>query len=136
MASAALYELLMRVILCNKRVAGPSPGTTPIDQAAWYLTENAAAKIDPKDLATRQGMSYVSFRHKFKQQTGLGPHQYHLRMKVQLAQNLLLTTPHSIKEITDKIGLSDPYHFSRLFRQIVGQSPSAFRREMAGMIAS
>jgi AraC-like DNA-binding protein len=51
----------------------------------------------------------------FKQETGMPPIEYFLRLKMQKAGQLLSLTGLSVKEIAANVGISDPYYFSRLF---------------------
>jgi YesN/AraC family two-component response regulator len=37
----------------------------------------------------------------------------------------------SVKEIAHQVGCADPYYFSRLFKKIVGSSPSEYREPPA-----
>lgn len=48
-------------------------------------------------------------------------------MKMQRAGQLLDLTDWSVKEIAGAVGLSDPYYFSRLFKKMMGCSPTAYR---------
>jgi ABC-type sugar transport system ATPase subunit len=83
--------------------------------------------IDFKDLASSVFMSYDNFRRKFKLQVGLSPNQYFIKLKVDRAKELLQYTDLEIKEIAERIGLSDPYYFSRLFKGWEGRSPLSYR---------
>jgi len=129
-AGAALYRLLMLVVSLGDRVLPESRGGTAIERAVWHLSEHTAETVNVRDLARRVGMGYASFRKRFREQTGHGPHQYHLRLRIQLAQHLLLTTDKTVREVAFAAGFSDPYYFSRLFRRIAGVPPRGYRREM------
>jgi ABC-type sugar transport system ATPase subunit len=83
--------------------------------------------VDFKGLASSVYMSYDNFRRKFKLQVGLSPNQYFIKLKVDRAKELLQFTDLEIKEIAERIGLSDPYYFSRLFKAWEGRSPLSFR---------
>ncbi len=48
-----------------------------------------------------------------------------LQLRVQYAQQLLTQTEMSVKEVGYRLGFSNPYHFSRVYKQIVGRPPSA-----------
>jgi YesN/AraC family two-component response regulator len=52
---------------------------------------------------------------------------YFSRLKVQHACRLLDTTSARIQEVGTEIGYPDPYYFSRLFREVMGMSPRAYR---------
>lgn len=80
--------------------------------------------------AKNEGISYESFRKQFKNETGTGPNQYLLRMKMNRAKSLLLRPDLTIKEVAEKLQFDDPYHFSRLFKNKTGSSPSEYRKAL------
>jgi ABC-type sugar transport system ATPase subunit len=93
-------------------------------------------KIEESDLdfhaiADSLFMSYDNFRRKFKQQAGISPNQYFIRLKIDRAKELLLFTDLEIKEISEKLGFSDPYYFSRVFKDWERVSPVKFRSSNA-----
>ncbi|MBN1674679.1 MAG: helix-turn-helix domain-containing protein [Kiritimatiellae bacterium] len=130
LAGAALFKLLMLLLAWQKQAPRKGHGARAIEDAIWFLHHHAADPVDPVALAEKAGMSYASFRKKFKRQTGLAPHQFHLHARMQMARHFLATTNLGVKEVAFKIGFSDPYYFSRLFTRIVGQSPTAYRHDM------
>jgi len=44
-----------------------------------------------------------------------------------IAQQLLRDTSLSVKDITEKVGFVDPFHFSKRFKQCSGLSPAQYR---------
>ena len=74
------------------------------------------------------GMSLFHFSRSFKQSTGLPPHQYILRRRIEHAKSLLKTNELGIAEIGQRLGFSDQSHFKMIFRKFVGATPLASRR--------
>ena len=62
-----------------------------------------------------------------KQKTGHSPLAYYNLLKIQEACNLLDNTPMKLNQICYKLGIDDPYYFSRLFTKIMGMSPRNYR---------
>ncbi len=56
------------------------------------------------------------------------PYQYLLRLKMNLAADLLQQPGAMVKGVAEHAGFSDPFHFSRTFKSVFGLSPDAFRR--------
>jgi AraC-like DNA-binding protein len=54
------------------------------------------------------------------------PYQCLLRLKMQHAAARLQTTNATIKQVADELGFSDPFHFSRVFKAVLGVPPSRF----------
>lgn len=67
------------------------------------------------------------FSRLFKKRTGMSPKQYLLKIRMERAKELLLTTDHSIKEIAATVGYNDPLYFSKLFYKAEGMAPSKYR---------
>ena len=63
--------------------------------------------------------------HQFTTRTcGLSPARAHLRFRLEFARKALRETDDTIKEISLRLGFTDPYHFSRMYRRHFGQAPS------------
>lgn len=99
-----------------------------VQQARYFLLEHCAEDIAMGDLARQLGLSYSRFRSMFKEHTGTAPHQYQLDIRMNKARDLLLHSKRSISEISDHLGFSSAYYFSRLFKKRNGCSPSEYRK--------
>lgn len=64
----------------------------------------------------------------FRRYDHQSPYQYLLRLKVNAAAGRLHESGVLIKQLAAKMGFADPFHFSRVFRNILGASPAAFRK--------
>lgn len=74
-------------------------------------------------LAARDsGISYSLLRQKFREVTGLPPHQFVIRERINRACRYL-NEGCSVQEAGEKAGISNPYYFSRLFKKITGVAP-------------
>ncbi|ALS26481.1 AraC family transcriptional regulator [Paenibacillus sp. 32O-W] len=98
-----------------------------LEQAIRYMTDHLADSFRLSDLARHTGLSKQHLIYLFNRETGCPPVEYFLRMKMQRAGQLLDLTDWSVKEIAGAVGLSDPYYFSRLFKKMMGCSPTAYR---------
>ncbi len=84
-------------------------------------------KID--DYAQEFNVGRTTFFAKIKSIIGYTPHEYVRIKRMKRAAELLLQTDDNISEICYKVGLNDPYYFSRIFKGIYGKSPSQFRKD-------
>jgi AraC-like DNA-binding protein len=98
-----------------------------LEDAIRYMTDHLADSIKLPELAQYTGVSKQHLIHIFNQKTGVPPVEYFLRMKMQQAGQMLDLTDLNVKEIGNAIGISDPYYFSRLFKKIMGYSPTEYR---------
>ena len=64
----------------------------------------------------------------FRRYDHQSPYQYLLRLKMNLAAELLQQPASLVKQVAEETGFGDPFHFSRAFKTVFGLSPDAFRR--------
>lgn len=83
--------------------------------------------LDLRKLSADLGVSYSHFRHAFKARLGISPKQCHLQVRLQKAQDLLVNTDKSVKEIADILGFESAFHLSKQFKERLGDAPSAWR---------
>lgn len=97
--------------------------------AKHWMYKKINSSIDLKQLAADYGVSYSKFRIDFKKQTGISPLQYYLQLKIEKAKELLAQSNKTQKEIAYSLGFDSDYYFNRLFKEKVGKTPNAFRKE-------
>jgi AraC-like DNA-binding protein len=113
----------------------PAPRLARGGLAAWQakraqdtLAANLEGDISLADLANDCGLSASHFSRAFRQSTGLSPHRWLVRRRVDRAKRLLPDRKLSLAEIALSCGFTDQSHFTRVFSAIVGISPGAWRR--------
>src|SRR5262249_38394807 len=84
--------------------------------------------LDLKTLAAESGYSRNHFLRMFRAATGYSPHQYLLHLRVKQAQALLKDPSLRLIDIARACGFSSHAQLSRLFRQVIGITPSEYRR--------
>lgn len=113
------------------RVAGEkSNDGNVIDETIHFMTENLERSLTLSEIADYAGMSGSYLSSIFKQRTGHSPLSYFNLLKVRYACQLLDSTSMKLNRICYKVGMSDPYYFSRMFSKIMGMSPSAYRNRV------
>lgn len=80
------------------------------------------------DLARRAHLSESAFSRLFKKAIGLTPGEHLIRLRVQHAGQLLLSTAWPVAAVAVRSGFDDPNYFARQFRRITGVPPTEFRR--------
>ena len=97
------------------------------------MQEYARAHIDQtlsvEDLAHAARCSVASVHRQFKTYESLSPGRWMARLRVESAARLLRTSTLSVREVGEKVGLSDPFHFSRFFKREMGVSPRAYHQD-------
>jgi transcriptional regulator GlxA family with amidase domain len=89
------------------------------------------AYAEPLDVPTLARIAQVSEAHfirRFRAAFGETPNRYLQRRRVERAMWLLRSTDKSVTDICMDVGFASLGTFSRVFRDIVGEPPSAYRR--------
>jgi AraC-like DNA-binding protein len=89
----------------------------------------------PLDVAALARVAHVSpahFSRQFRATFGETPHRYLQRRRVERAMELLRETDRPVTEICFEVGFHSLGTFTRTFREIVGEPPSAYRVRFAG----
>lgn len=81
-----------------------------------------------KSMADRYDMSLTALKDCFKAVYGKPIHAFQREYKMQIATKLLVTTKKSIAEIAGMVGYENPNKFSAAFKDIIGQTPSEYRK--------
>jgi AraC-like DNA-binding protein len=101
--------------------------TQQINKAKVIMFENSHMDIKPEEIAEKICMSYSWFRHLFKKQTGLSPHQYIQELRIRKSKELLVSTTLTCQEIAYKIGYDSPLSFNIAFKKKTGYPPNKYR---------
>lgn len=114
--------------LANEIVVQEEEAESPmIRRARAYILANQADPIDLDKVAQAMHVSTFYFCKMFKKATGLTFTDYLSRVRVEKAKALLLNPHLRISEIAYDVGFQSLTHFNRMFRKIVGESPTAYR---------
>ena len=79
------------------------------------------------DMAALSRMPVETFRKRFVSEVGMPPQSYQLFCKMERAK-VLLKEGYTVRQAGIEVGMNDPYHFSKTFKNIVGMSPSAYSK--------
>lgn len=93
-----------------------------------YIDENFSQfNISPGRVADKCSVSVRYMSRLFKQIAAITPQDYIMRLKLNRAASLLLTTNMTVNQTAKEVGFADPYHFSRNFKKFHKISPLKFR---------
>ncbi|MEW6303084.1 MAG: helix-turn-helix domain-containing protein [Verrucomicrobiota bacterium] len=104
----------------------------PLGRVACYMSEHFREPIDNTHLAQLAGLSERTFERQFRRHYGLSPQQYIRRLRVRLACRDLVYSDHPIGRIAVEHGFTDQSHFTREFREEVGETPGDYRKAFRG----
>lgn len=139
------YEAMVRLLtifakhlamVANQIVVAEQNAEPPmITRAKEFIKANQGEDISLGDVAKAVNTSTFYFCKMFKKATGLNFTDYLSRIRIEKAKNLLLNPNLRISEIAYEVGFQSLTHFNRVFRKLVGQSPTDYRRKLPGMAA-
>lgn len=105
---------------------------TRIGHILDYIHEHYTEDITLEDIAKDSYISTYYMCREFKKATNQTIVQYINTTRIMDAQRQISETDRKITEISDHTGFSNVTHFNRVFKQITGMSPSAYRKSKAG----
>lgn len=95
-----------------------------------FILEHYSHDIKLEQLAQVAGMSSFHFAREFKRTTGVTPHQYLIKFRVEQAKSFLANEDLSLIEVSLRSGFSHQSHFTRLFRKLTGTTPQLYRQQL------
>lgn len=129
-------EKLQRKFVAEPGVSKPLISTTERDKAFLdkihvIIEKNMGnAEFKLETYAASLGLGRTIFFGKMRSIVGYSPNEYVRILRMKRAAELLLTTDDNISEISYRVGISDPFYFSRCFKESFGKSPSQYRKSM------
>lgn len=103
-----------------------------ITKAKQFIEEHYAGEISLGQVAAAVHTSLFYFCKIFKKHTGINFTEYVSRVRTEKAKSLLLNPNLRVSEIAYEIGFQSLTHFNRVFKKIVGESPTSYRARLAG----
>ncbi|MET0545216.1 MAG: AraC family transcriptional regulator [Caulobacterales bacterium] len=118
---------------------GPSSATAdniPISAFSAYRLHHIMNAILQKpegnhsleEMSAQAGITPSHFCRVFRKATGISPHQYVMKTRLDRAQQMLTQSDLGLSTIADFLGFASQSHFTRAFRNYVGETPSDFRK--------
>jgi AraC-like DNA-binding protein len=102
-------------------------GITPASRARIFIEQNFDSPLSLDDIAAAACANKSHLCREFKIAAGITVIDYLTRVRMEAARRLLITGL-PIGRVSELVGFTDPYYFSRVFRCATGLSPSDFRR--------
>ena len=115
--------------LWKNRIGSPekTDGSGRLSDICEMLKHEPQKNYSVPELAEKCALSVRGFRDAFKKKYGISPKEYMLRIKMERAEELLVSTTMNISSIAESVGFSDRFYFSRMFKSRYGRSPVSFR---------
>lgn len=99
-----------------------------VSEIIAYIDEHLYEPITLEEIAGHFFISMSHLSHTVKSATGISPMRYVLIRRVGEAQNYLMNTSMTITKISEQLGFGDNVYFSRIFKKLVGITPTEYRK--------
>jgi AraC-like DNA-binding protein len=126
-------RLLVETLKHSWQQAGglAKPVPSALFRAEIFVRKNLNRPLKVEDLAAAAGCSLATLHRLFSQYRECSPGQWLARQRAEHAATLLRTTTLKIHEIAPRVGMEDPFQFSRFFKRMTGCAPKDYRTQMA-----
>jgi AraC-like DNA-binding protein len=101
-------------------------------RAKEYIHEHQTEELSLGQVAKAVNTSTFYFCKMFKKVTGINFTDYLSRVRIEKSKNLLLNPNLRVSEIAFEVGFQSLTHFNRVFKRILGQSPTEYRAQLLG----
>jgi AraC-like DNA-binding protein len=108
------------------REAGALPSWR-LSRAIEFVDEHLSEPIGLADIASSAGLTRMHFASQFRRATGMRPHEYLLRRRIDHAQHLLRESKHNVLDVALSCGFRSQAHFTTVFKRLVGDTPYCWR---------
>jgi AraC-like DNA-binding protein/ligand-binding sensor protein len=122
-----LAILSNQVLVANENAEPPV-----ITRAKEFIQEHQTENLRLGHVAKAVNTSSFYFCKMFKKATGINFTDYLARVRIEKSKNLLLNPNLRVSEIAFEVGFQSLTHFNRVFKKILGQSPTEYRAHLLG----
>ena len=131
--ASALYARLISLFLHRELTGGDQPDSSTIQERLQNLlvvvSENITKNWTVADLAELMSMAPSHLYRVVREYAGAPPMKSIMRLRMQRAQELLITRECSIQVVADMVGYTNQFAFAAAFKRFTGMSPGAFRKK-------
>jgi AraC-like DNA-binding protein/ABC-type Fe3+-citrate transport system substrate-binding protein len=131
-----LFEQLIFFIIQNKNTTVEKDTLMYIEETRLFIESHFHENLSIESLATKAVISPKYFSALFKKVYGISASEYITKLRVDKAKLFLAKGQDKIRDIAKQVGYSDEYYLSRKFKQVVGISPSTYRKRRKQKVAA
>ncbi|WP_404422650.1 helix-turn-helix domain-containing protein [Nibricoccus sp. IMCC34717] len=127
---SAAMRVLGLVLDARRQSGRPALATEErVRETIALMKANLEKPLTLEELAQRAALSVAQYGQLFRRLLGTTPMKMYHQLRISRACALILDTTLPIRVIGEMCGYPDPFHFSRAFRKLMGQSPQNYRAE-------
>jgi transcriptional regulator GlxA family with amidase domain len=103
----------------------------PIRTMQEYIEQHVGDRLTVDHLAMQCSMDRINFSRRFKRATRLAPADYIQRIKMEAAKRKFESTGKNINEVMYEVGYADVKAFRKIFKKVVGLTPSEYKTKFS-----
>ncbi|WP_292572497.1 AraC family transcriptional regulator [Mesorhizobium sp.] len=132
MVESQVAQLFVQLVRLNRNSRQPAKGglsAFDLKRVMAMIESLSDDRLTLADLARELGISRFHFSRAFKQSTGMTPHAFIARRRLEQSADMLRSTNLSATRIAMECGFSSSSHLTTAFRRAFGANPIEFRRK-------
>ena len=114
--------------LANQIITNPKEYSKCVLDAISFIRKNMRATLTVREVCRNVPCSAGALTNAFKKELGQSVSNFIEEMVMSEAQSQLLYSNRSIREISETLGYSDQFYFSRRFKKCFSTTPSKYRK--------
>ncbi|MCE0450693.1 MULTISPECIES: helix-turn-helix transcriptional regulator [Brevibacillus] len=122
-------DVLNETLLCVVNRQNSCESQTLFERVSHYIHEYYDQSLTIASLAEQYNVNRNRLSYVFRRHAGMGPAEYILKHRINMAQEMLFTSEASVQQIAQTVGIADPFYFSRVFKKQLGISPTEYREK-------
>jgi AraC family transcriptional regulator len=133
-AESVSLAIVTRLMVTSSGIAPPKPPRQGL--AKWrlkrvieFIETRLADGITLADMASVTALTPMYFAAQFRAATGLRPHEYLLRRRIEHAKLMMLAGEAPLIDVALSVGFQTQSHFTSVFKRFVGKPPAAWRED-------
>lgn len=131
-AAITIKQNIYQIILKFMELTSIKPKMTKfspcIEKAVAFINNNLFRKLNLSTIANYVHVSKSTLTTKFKNELKITIQEYIQSQKMSKAEEIIKNSDMAISEISERLGFSDQFYFSRCFKQSFGISPREYRK--------
>jgi AraC family transcriptional regulator len=133
---AIIARLLASANCMSERPKASPLARWRLKRAIDYFEAQIGQPVSLAAVASSAGLTRMHFAAQFRAATGMRPHEYLLRRRIERAQEMLAETGMSLVDIALSVGFQTQSHFTSVFKRYAGQPPRAWRESRGVTVRS
>lgn len=123
-----IYGVLLTLIEKNNICFAKEEPSACVVRAISFIRQNLSAKLSVPEIAEAASVSKSTLTKAFQKEMAMSVKEYLFTLVLAEAERQLTDSKKSIQDISEQLGFSDQFYFSRKFKEKFQKSPREYRK--------